>query len=83
MPLSCVQNTCVRYGLSSFFDPAAGVVTSRFICGLFPAATSCVGCVVCRKCGELSCTCGFLSIQIDVKMKGTIETVPLRGGVGE
>ena len=84
MPLSCIKRSCPHYNAAPFFDPVASVVYSRFSCNLFPNAISCRGCTVCPRCGDLLCTCGRLSILIEVKTKGTvIETVPLQARVGE
>jgi hypothetical protein len=70
---------CVCYGEQLRFDPVDEIMSSVFRCGRFQQRVDCIACPICTKCGQLKCTCGFLGISIDAKIKGTaIETVPLR-----
>lgn len=72
---------CVCYGEVLRFDPVAEEMSSRFQCSHFRDRIDCVACPICPKCGQLSCTCRFLGIKIEVKTPPTIETVALRGRV--
>lgn len=70
---------CICYDQRLRYDPVDEAMSSVFRCGQFPQRIDCVACPACSKCGHVQCTCGFLGITIDVKIKGTIiETVPLR-----
>jgi hypothetical protein len=75
-----IRVNCIAYGERLRHDPLTETVASVFSCGRDQERIDCVGCRVCTTCGDLSCTCGLLSISIGVKIKkGTvIETVPLR-----
>ena len=70
---------CVCYHEALRFDPVDEAMSSVFRCAKFQQRLDCIGCPIYTKCGQLKCTCGFVGISINVKIKGTvIETVPLR-----
>lgn len=69
---------CACYGEQLRFDPVDEAMSSRFQCGKFPGRIDCVACPICSGCGQLKCSCGFLGIEIEVKLPPTIETVAIR-----
>lgn len=84
MPLLLAQHRhgCPWLSTDLVHDPLSGVVSDRLSCGFLLAPPDCFGCPVCSCCGQVRCSCSFLSIDISVKIKGTIiETVPLRAAL--
>ena len=73
---------CVYCGEVLRFDPVEEVMSFEFRCAKFPARADCSGCLVCTKCGDAVCSCGFMGIYIRVKFLPTIETVALRDRIG-